>query len=207
MTPDAVVDIQPNGSIQGTLSTLNPTIMRAAQNKDDPSKGPVFPPATSDANLQTAADAVKEVLTVVDPGFAARNAPLAAVDPSSPHRMHLHARTKGSVAWTRLRHARPLGRVRGKASHGVHIVFRPHLKVTRLSVEDAEAHRTRMLGGFLGIDLSWGDVWDGVKRGFNVVKEVILDPIIDGVKATINFIKEGIEYAWNGLVCPVLTFL
>jgi hypothetical protein len=202
MTPDAVIDIQPNGSIQGTLSTLTPAIMRSAKNNDDPAKGPVFPPSTSDADLQAAADAIREVLTVVDPGFAARNAPLATIDLSSPNRLHLHPRTKGSVACTRSRYARPLGRIRGKASHGVRITFQPHLKVARLSAKDAEAHRTQMSVNFLGIDLSWGDIWDGVKQGFNAIKEVLLDPIIDGVvKATINFIKNGIEYVWNGMVC------
>lgn len=199
MAPNAVIDVQPNGSIQGTLSTLDKTTMRAAINKE--TGQPVFDPKLSDDDLNYASSAVKEVIAVVDPGFDARNAPLGTVDPSAPHRMHLHSRTKGSVAWTRSRQARPLARVRGKASHGVHITFGPHRKVVRTKPTDGDKHRSEMTDGFDLFDLSWGDIWDGIKRGFYVVKSVFLDPIVNGIKATINFIKDGITYAWNGLVC------
>jgi len=173
--------------------------MRTATNME--TGKPVFDPKLSDDDLDYASSAVKEVIAVVDPGFAARNAPLATIDPSSPHRMHLHSRTKGSVAWTRSRHARPLGRVRGKASHGVHITFGPNRKVIRTKPTGGDQLRSEMTAGFDLFDISWGDLWDGIKQGFYTVKKVFLDPIVDGIKATINFIKDGITYAWNGLVC------
>jgi hypothetical protein len=199
MTPDAVIDIQPNGSLQGTFSTLDKNAMRAAKNAE--TGQPVFNSQLSDADLDYASSAVKEVIAVVDPGFDARNVPLAMIDPSAPHRMHLHNRTKGSVACTRSRHARPLARVRGKASHGVHITFRPDRKVIRTKPGDGDKHRREMTVGFDLFDISWGDLWDGVKQGFYAVQRVFLDPIIDGIQATINFIKDGITHAWNGLVC------
>lgn len=181
--------------------------MRQAVNNDDPSKGSVFSASLTDKQLQAAADSVKEVINIVDPGFTARNAPLSAIDPAAPHRRHIYNRTKGAVAYARSRNARPLGRIRGKASHGVHITFRPHLKVKRIYPQDTSAHRQAMVEGFLGIDLSWGDIWDGVKNGFNVIQDVLLDPIVNGIKATINFIKDGITYAWNGLVRSVTRIL
>jgi hypothetical protein len=199
MTPNAVIDVQPNGSIQGTLSTLDKTAMRAAINQQ--TGQPVFDPKLSDDDLDYASNAVKEVIAVVDPGFEARNARLGTIDPSDPHRMHLHSRTKGSVAWTRSRYARPLARVRGKAKHGVLIIFAPERKVIRTKPGDGDKHRNEMTAGFDLFGISWGDLWDGIKQGFYTVKRVFLDPILDGIKATINFLKDGITYAWNGLVC------
>ena len=199
MTPDAVVDVQPNGSVQGTLSTLDKTTMRAAINQE--TGKPVFNPKLSDDDLDYASSAVKEVIAVVDPTFNFRNAPLGTTDPSAPHRLHLHSRTKGSVAWSRSRYARPLARVRGKASHGIHITFGPNRKVIRIEPTQGDKLRSEMNAGFDLFDISWGDLWDGIKQGFYTVKRVFLDPVVDAIKATINFIKDGITYVWNGLVC------
>jgi len=105
---------------------------------------PVFDPQLSDDELDYASSAVNEVIVVVDPSFDARNTPLGTIDPSAAHRLHLHSRTKGSVAWTRSRYARPLARVCGKASHGVLITFGPERKVIlrqpRTEPTDSDKH-------------------------------------------------------------------
>ena len=154
MTPNTVIDVQPNGSIQGIFSTLDKTKMRAAINKE--TGEPVFDPTLSDEDLDFVSSAVKEVFGVVDSGFADRNAPLETIDPSAPHRMHLHRRTKGSVAWSRSRHARPLACIRGKASHGVQITFGPNRKVVLTKPTDGDQLRSQMTTGFGLFDISWG---------------------------------------------------
>jgi hypothetical protein len=67
MTPDAVIDIQPNGSVQATLSTLDKTKMCNAINQE--TLKPVFNPKVPDVDLDCASSVVKDVITVVDPGF------------------------------------------------------------------------------------------------------------------------------------------
>jgi hypothetical protein len=205
MSVDSVIDVKPYGSIQSTFASLDVQTMRAAVNKEDPLHPPIFPPTIPDEDLANAASAVREVIAVIDPTFAASNVPLAAIDHTHPSRRYLHTRTRAAVASTRKRHERPLGRIRGKADHGLHLVLRPSLKVTRITGEQAAHLRRWAVDGFLGLDEAFGDLIQGIKDGFNTVYEVVLEPIADGINAAIVFIRDGVRYVWNGLVSTLWT--
>jgi hypothetical protein len=207
MDVDSRIDVNGNGDIQSLFAGLDVDKLRAAEDQEDPTHPKLFPESSvSKDQLQKAADGVKNVIEVIDPAFKELNIPLSEVDHSNPSRLHLYHRTRPSVARTRKRGTRTLGHIRGKANHGVHIILRPTLEVRTISSSEAANLRARS-GGFLGMDINWGDLWQGIRDGFYIVKDYFLDPIIDGINATINFLKEGVEYVWNGIVSDMFKIL
>jgi hypothetical protein len=204
MEPDTVIDVKPNGDIQSRLAALNVDTMRKAVNNDDPKAPLVFPTGTSDADFQAAIDGINSVINIADPGFQTQNVPLGAIDHSHVSRRHIHPRTKSTVAVARKRTEPSLGKIRGKATHGVRLDFLPHLKVTHFNATEGSKHLEDIVAGFPFLDFTWGDLWEGVKQGWQTIKSVVLTPIVDGINAAIQVVKDGLTYAWNGLVSIIV---
>ncbi|KDQ65006.1 hypothetical protein JAAARDRAFT_245756 [Jaapia argillacea MUCL 33604] len=189
MPKDKVIDIKPNGAIQSKLMNLTVDKMRKAVDQDSPGKPQCFPASqVTDAQLKEAIANVNKVMGVVDPSFEPLTSPPSKDESHLPSRHHLYHRTLSTVARTRLHHEPSLGHIRhihGRARHKVEINF-PHGPITRLG------------DGIL--DFSWGDLWRTIKNKFYALKQVILEPIADGVKATIRMVKDAVEYVWNGII-------
>ncbi|KIJ63958.1 hypothetical protein HYDPIDRAFT_28855 [Hydnomerulius pinastri MD-312] len=197
-----VVDVKPNGPIQSRLVNMTLQEARQARNQDDPNQPLLFPTNEyTDDDVNTALTAMKNSLKITDPTFTSeRNYALHAIDHTSFARKYLHPITHSAVARTRLRTARSLAHISGRADFGVEITFYPKLHVRTFNPGDGPSDKFSEFSLWSKFTGSLGDLWNGVKNGAHQVVNAVIDTIKDGVSAAIKFIKDGAQYIWNGIV-------
>lgn len=196
MAAGDAVKVQPYGDVQARLAVITGNDLMAQAGM---SGWPTFTQADADS----VASAVNECMQIVAPH----------VEPSLSRRYldarrttrGLHHVTDGGAALELIDARAVLA-----SGHGHwQLSFTPEgASFRRLSASAAalladERTRLAQANGAPQWLADFGDLVQGVAENIASVTDVVVNTVVDGVKATITFIEDGATYVWNGIVTTV----
>ncbi|TDL16732.1 hypothetical protein BD410DRAFT_844156 [Rickenella mellea] len=214
MPLDIRTDVQASGDIQQKLKTITANDLKNATNQET---GKPLLVNVDDQTVGEMVTALTGVMAVVDPEERQpSNAGVSNItnfhgSSESLSRRFIHPKTASHVAATRSRFSPSLGHIRGPGGEAVHIKFRREgthnetletpIAAKRMTSTEAEKVKDEIRKlGFLGIDFSFGDLFNGIKNFIYDVVDVVIGGITDAASAFITFIKDGVTYMWEGVV-------
>lgn len=187
MDPQDIIDINPAGEVLSTFQSL--TSAQLTNAKDKTNQEPVFP------------DSVREDPSQIT-SYLNDMSSLHLDEKPEVHGRYL-VKTNEEVAKVRKKDGVSRYRFQSAALKKIPSVIVTPAATNPIQFVDSgsakKVSKEMLVGGSL-FDIDWGDLWEGIKRGFNQVVKLVADAIENAITVTVEFIVNGAKYIWNGIV-------